>query len=1148
MKAIHVADVGPKQLYFLLESDNRYDGALVEANEPEVYVNFFEYVGNKRSVEPLTNSKFLKFFWTGHHGPLADRWEQNFIDQVIEPSKLLLDGVKILTKFNSTNPPNRAEHLKMRSNRALEYKSLISSGLNEKAFATRGARGLGRSLAQGSRGAATAGIRGFRRGIRFDPNAEDADGDGFVQEGTQHARRVQRVAREVAGTRPGGMRSSTRSFFPRKPDPVSATSAEIEAHDKLEEYFDALVGGTDPEQLLQQFADMEDALAARLGEVRLAMGRGDGSPRPIRTPRDAIDLARAIHPEWKARNPKMEFDLLKLGRDHEYTEYERAVVVAVLDTLSDESWHGHTVEILGNRSNPGPYPRYDSNRPEDPVMNPSTIPARNDTWFPTMDLEAELVEQWQDEGIDPRVIEMRIFGAISPPLPSGIENDQPGLAWSVTKLSDEIQRLSNNPPSEILEKVEKVAVQRRAELTAIDYTGSGVPQAQIDDFIDQGVAAARTAERFRLIGESLLPRMAELIELDEGIRPNGEPKIRQTRVQVAYQGETHPRAMGEITSWPMERFGIPLGARGHTHFIVANAIYASLMRHADKEPAGERRTAARKRAAAIANASIVIHELAGHGQQDVRVLEYALEATGETSLREQQRDVLSAAIDAITTRMIENDHLISGALDMDTIQKLADTKTSLMNIVFGQMGTLLEDVVDSSGRSRLRPAQRGVHGLLRKHRTDSPQRRQLTTWLEQPVHDGNDTPYTATAGLAQYFNGLAGAADAEWGIDLTISEGGQLTLGHVLFGMWPSEEGVPLLSHDKDRTIHGGYVTNRKGRWYGGQGQRPYLDSIRALEFGGSGNLPTGTIVGRDGITRSTGALVANSQSLPGIQIPHVNVIREKGIPALNTTKSGHTVATEPVSGEDAAPLLDAFARATREFHRAEINIRESDDGAFIDEVTKIGFGPPETTQVGALEVPTRSTALDDEIGQTGKTLRELLSGKSKEQQRQLREDIATRVVGEYLSTGGLGAQTQQDSTAAGTSIIEVALSENTAYLRDFVDQAIKTAFHWNGISRTDQETLGNLADVLGAGYWGTYGGTTNSHTPLKAMLNADRYELIAEFVSHMYSGVEFPAYESDGRTRRSLIPSEVSALRRLFAWLHPGREPIIRSAGMQHG
>ena len=36
MKAIHVANVGPKQLYFLLESDNGYDGALVGGNEPEI--------------------------------------------------------------------------------------------------------------------------------------------------------------------------------------------------------------------------------------------------------------------------------------------------------------------------------------------------------------------------------------------------------------------------------------------------------------------------------------------------------------------------------------------------------------------------------------------------------------------------------------------------------------------------------------------------------------------------------------------------------------------------------------------------------------------------------------------------------------------------------------------------------------------------------------------------------------------------------------------------------------------------------------------------------------------------------------------------------------------------------------------------------
>ena len=1163
MKAIHVADVGPKQLYFLLESDNGYDGALVEASEPEVYVNFFEYVGNKRSVEPLTNSKFLKFFWTGHHGPLADRWEQNFIDQVIEPSKLLLDGVKILTKFNSTNPPNRAEHLKMRSNRALEYKSLISSGLNEKAFATRGARRLGRSLAQGSRGAATAGIRGFRRGVRFDPNAEDADGDGFVQEGTQFARRAQRVAREAANMR-SGMRSSTGRYMPPQPDPASATAREIRRYERMIEHSESLVGGSDPEEILQQFDDMEDALSTLIG-------------RPIRTRADAMEVAAQLHPLWAAGDPEMKFDLLEVPEDHEYTEYERMVVVAVLTTMSDPTWHSHTVRIRGNRSRPqetGEWIDSTGRVTSDPQAGitprlgpdglPHTRPRDSDTWHPYMDYEAQILANAIADAAsagasreETRQFILSIMNDNSPNLAHGVESVQEGLSWSHQGLTDAVYDTlqlasTGGLPADQQQRIVSANLQG-----ALEYL-QGIPPSQhaasMQDARDAGDRAAMK-EVFRIAAERLMLDMGNLITLDES-------NIRPTRIEVAYTGESNPRAPGEYQSMPWTKWGYVEPASRY-RFAVSDAVYQTLMIHADKLPAGEEREKARKRAAAIANATTVLHELAGHGQQDMRVLEHALKATGKTDLIEQQRDLFSTAIDTVTTELIENDNLIGLALDLDTTRKMMDGRSSVMSLAFGPIGVMFEDIVSpNSGRSRLRPSQRGIHGLLRMPRPPGdPKREQLVTWLQQPVLDAVGNPYAATAGLAQYFSGLAAAADAEWGIDLTISEGDQLTLAHILFGMWPSENGVEALTH--------GSVTNRKGQWYGGQGQTPHLapDTVSVM----GQHIPSGTIVPREmlGLPHISGA---SGSPVPRGSAPNLSVLRAKGLPAMNLDKpipeGPHagmpmgTIKTETVSAEDAAPLLNAFARVTHEIHAAQVNHRESDEGAFIDELASITF---DDNSVGS--------ALDQEIGLVRLPLREFLDGKSKEQERQMREDIAHRVGSEYLLTGTLTSEAIFDEEGTAQHIMRLAqdideierpdpatggvrklsfsekaveLKQRQKVMRALVGSVVRTGNHWDDLSRTDRRSLMNLADTLGAGPYGVYGGTTNSHNPLRALMNADRYELMAEFVAHMLTGIEFPIYDAEG-TRRSLTPSEVSALRRLFGWMHPGREPVIRSAGVRH-
>ena len=98
--------------------------------------------------------------------------------------------------------------------------------MNEKAFATRGARGIGHAVGN----VATGAVRGFRRGVRFDPDAEDADVDGFVQEGSQHARRVSGAVRRAAAPQGVGRseQGGMRSFMPPRPTlRMGATEAEV---------------------------------------------------------------------------------------------------------------------------------------------------------------------------------------------------------------------------------------------------------------------------------------------------------------------------------------------------------------------------------------------------------------------------------------------------------------------------------------------------------------------------------------------------------------------------------------------------------------------------------------------------------------------------------------------------------------------------------------------------------------------------------------------------------------------------------------------------------------------------------------------------------------------------------------------------------
>jgi hypothetical protein len=77
---------------------------------------------------------------------------------------------------------NKRFKLNSFTNRAIDFKALLSSQ-DEKGILRRLGGRIGDNAER-----ATGRVRGFRAGATFDPNAVDADMDGFVQEGTQFAR------------------------------------------------------------------------------------------------------------------------------------------------------------------------------------------------------------------------------------------------------------------------------------------------------------------------------------------------------------------------------------------------------------------------------------------------------------------------------------------------------------------------------------------------------------------------------------------------------------------------------------------------------------------------------------------------------------------------------------------------------------------------------------------------------------------------------------------------------------------------------------------------------------------------------------------------------------------------------------------------
>jgi hypothetical protein len=178
MKAVLVANLEGKRLYYIVDSTTRFnDGVITSENGESKLVDFWPTVKSSESLIQITNTKFHETLWSEGAGQDKAYWHSCFVAKRFAVDESLLKGVVIRNDVF-----NRRLKIEKTTNRAIDFKTSLSTPDEKSVF-----RKLGQRIGDGAE-RATGRIRGFRAGATFDPDAVDADMDGFVQEGTQFAR------------------------------------------------------------------------------------------------------------------------------------------------------------------------------------------------------------------------------------------------------------------------------------------------------------------------------------------------------------------------------------------------------------------------------------------------------------------------------------------------------------------------------------------------------------------------------------------------------------------------------------------------------------------------------------------------------------------------------------------------------------------------------------------------------------------------------------------------------------------------------------------------------------------------------------------------------------------------------------------------
>ena len=308
---------------------------------------------------------------------------------------------------------------------------------------------------------------------------------------------------------------------------------------------------------------------------------------------------------------------------------------------------------------------------------------------------------------------------------------------------------------------------------------------------------------------------------------------------------------------------------------------------------------------------------------------------------------------------------------------------------------------------------------------------------------------------------------------------------------------------------------------------------------------------------------------------PSPTVFRESGLPGITIDNS---IDTEPVSPEDVAPLLDAYAVVSRilDTEKSKIPDIPVPDRNEVDH-----FANPANPTLQE-EATLHALIKDDhkkmaekylakllkirfnkikestaEVSNTGQPITEFLSDKSPEQRAVLRQnivkqllasliynhtflDVSARTAPQVLADSGHDLMGNLDELLPGS-----AMGDDSDLLSNLVHALTEVANFWDDLSDTDRNLLKNIVDNLGYQNYASYAGAHTPHGLVNDIADAGRHELVAEVMTLMSLGLDFPIWGPDGR--RELTPQEVSALRRLFAWLSPKGTPVIRSGGITH-
>lgn len=1081
MKAVHVANSGEDKLFFLLETDKNSEsasGAIVASGKPVTYIDFFSYVSRKRSIDRIMNTQFHNFFWTGHSGELSERWQIHFIERLGQPDQLSLSGIEVLTEFESVRPKNRKEQLNAKSNRAIEIKSLIGAGMNEKAFTSRPARTIGHAAGN----VATGAVRGFRRGVRFDPDAEDADGDGFVQEGSQHARRVARVARRAAtsGATPNREQGGMRSFLPPVPSlRMGATEGEVKAWRKMKKAADAHIGGNDPKAILAAWDELEDSLAKLNGEILRGPG---GTPEPIKKVRDARRIAEHVHPRFSSGESY--YDLLEMDPETELTEYQKAQLVGVLTALQGNPLlQNHTLNIVDRGKE----------KLANGAPNPDFMGGNTAGYQKVQTGTRWLVDQEALQDLHDRIDQARQAGTLNPGSVFG-DSEFEGA------VGDNLRQLR-----------QRNFVARLGELFKLNDT----------DRPGQGGNTVRGPRPTRI---------------EIGYRAAEEDELSQVVDQVLFNPLTGETIVGEISA----------GQVAKRMYSTADAVAFVLFNHSDSLPEEEARALRQKAIAIRAGNVMVhevmghgIHTsiahnwgLQGTGETDLSV--------GGPAFEKMWASTMEKIVERIADMEGVEKLLVYEKLRL----VMDDDDYGLSKLLQGRFGLSIThaEITDSStgltARGELPFGQGGLNGILASANIDDTvgteaQRNRIRDWMKQPVMDPDGNPYVATEGLARYFSGddahsgLQVAALHEWGIDLTIAEGDPLTLGHVLYGTTPAESGI--------NAFDGAVRTHKKGKY--SQYRARNLADRSTTDASSTTGIGIRPIVRKarnaDGGKLHEPIAGPNDGGAPGwVSRSTVDptILAGNGIPALDTGSliDGGRIKTPEISPEDTAPLLGALAvvaHTLRESKWGELDMMDEDGS--LDKLTSVTFDA----------VP------DVDVGLTGKTVPDLLRERSPAEAKAFREDVARSLAGEmaiaslYQNT----ATEPQVTSAVHMSTAFTHMPPGDAISRN-AEGLMLTVNTWDGLAKTHIDTLTALADRVGYHDYSAYAGTNTGWGLARQFLGESRHEMIAEFIVHLTSGVDLPIY--DGRKRRGLTPAEVKALKAFYEIWMPGRPPVIRANG----